>query len=448
MINPEFRRQLWLEINPARLVTLGVALGALFALMSLIDSRSGIGAATPMAAMIAFVALAVAWGGSRAGESLGEELRARTWDIQRLSALSPWSMLWGKWAGATSYVWLGGSACLVVFLLTARHLAPDTRALFALQALGGALLVQGMSLIGALTLAGHPRRRKGGGGGGYGTRLIAVASGLGYAWLIFKLGAADTLVWYGHAYPALPFCTGLLWVAVAWVALGAWRLMREELQVPDAPWLWAAFLVMTTGIGAGWYVHGGLSPLAQVRLVAAVALLVTLSAAYLAAFTLHRDPLALRRLHHHVKRREWRRVAETLPLWLVALALALAAALACLVTGGGATRFGEPVENLGPRALAFWLFASRDLCLLLGVTFALREDRAEMTAMIYFALLYWLLPALLGSAGFTLLRDCVRPPLWERPAFAVGVLAVQCVIAAAWAWQRYRVRVAPQPPSS
>jgi len=446
MINPEFQRQLWLELNPARVITLAVALGALFALMRLIDARSGLDAATPMAAMIAFVGLAVAWGGSRAGESVGEELRARTWDTQRLSALSPWAMTWGKWAGATSYVWLGGAACLVVFLLTARHLAPANRGLFALQALGGALLVQGVSLIGALTLAGHPRRAKGSLRGSYGTKLIAVASGLGYAWLIFKLSAAETLLWYGHAYPALLFCTVLLWFVVGWVVLGAYRMMCDALQTPRSPWAWGGFLASMTVIGAGWYVHDGLSSLAQLRLGAAVALLVTLSATYLAAFTVYRDPLALRRLSHYLVARQWRRAAATLPLWLVSLVLALVVALLCVLLAGSPTLSAQPIENLGLRALALWLFAARDLLLLLGVTFALREERAEMTAVLYFALLYWLLPALAGSVGLTSLRDAIRPALWEQPGVAVLTLVIHVVVAGAWTWQRYRTRVAPQPP--
>ncbi len=41
-----------------------------------------------------------------AGRSLAEEASQNTWDWQRLSALSPWQMAWGKLLGATLPAWL------------------------------------------------------------------------------------------------------------------------------------------------------------------------------------------------------------------------------------------------------------------------------------------------------------------------------------------------------
>lgn len=443
-MNPEFRRQLWLEINPARVLTLVIALGALFALMRVIDAQTGFSAATPMAAMIAFIVLAVAWGGQRAGESLLEELRARTWDTQRLSALSPWAMTWGKWCGATSSLWLGGAGCLAVFLLTAHHLPPPMRTLLALQAVGGALLVQGTSLIGALALAGHPRRRK----GLFGAKLIAVAGGGAYAWLIFRLGASDHLRWYGHLYPALEFCTGLLWCALGWVVVGAYRMMRQELQVPGAPWAWGGFLFSLTFVATGWYVDPGQPPIVCARLVAAVALAVCLLAAYVAAFTLHRDPLVVRRLRHYASARQWRRVAEEIPLWGVALGAALMIGALCVGLAGAGGSPAHPLENLGLSALVLWGFAARDLLLLLGVSCGVREERAEMTAVICYALLYWVLPALSGASGFSRLRAAFRPPLWERPGISLLIVSAQLLICGAWTWRVYRMRIAPQPPNN
>lgn len=437
-MNPEFKRQCWLELGLPRLLLLALSLGALFVLMAFIDHEAGTGVAMPTVALITFVALCVAMGGQRAGDAVLAELRDQTWDTQRLSALSPWPMTWGKWLGATSFTWLGGLVCLLVFMSTAQQLPAATVKLISVQALAGALFVQGLSLIGALAIAGQPKRLK----GPLGARLIAVICGLAYAYLAFRLGSDEIVKWYGQQVQALIFSTALLVATTLWIVVGAYRLMCDELQVPVRPWLWPLFLLYCTFVISGLFVEP-IANLATLRVVAATGLMCALAAAYLCAFTLFRDPLVLRRIWRYAFDGHWRRAFEESPLWLCSLAVALVWA----TLGAGLGDRGaliNPVENISLAAIPLFLYAVRDMLILLAASNSARPERAEIATMIYLGLLYWLVPALLEMLGLDAMSLALRPKFWIHPGQATGILLVQIVACASWAYYAYRLRAAPR----
>ena len=104
-MNPEFQRNLWLEASPRRLAWAGVVLlliyGATVAAtrdnpLGPLPALGGVGAAV-------FVACAMIWGARAAASSVLSEISDRTWDFQRLSALDPWAMTWGKLAGGRAW---------------------------------------------------------------------------------------------------------------------------------------------------------------------------------------------------------------------------------------------------------------------------------------------------------------------------------------------------------
>ncbi len=84
-LNPEFRRNLWLELTPHRLIAMPVILFAIFVLSALIEETSknwGLRSAS----ISAFYAIVYLWGTRRAAATQADEVRARTWDAQRMSA--------------------------------------------------------------------------------------------------------------------------------------------------------------------------------------------------------------------------------------------------------------------------------------------------------------------------------------------------------------------------
>ena len=70
---------------------------------------------TPVVVFAIIGALLVgAWGSFAVVGSINSEISERTWDQQRLSALSPWQMAWGKLLGSSIYPWFGGAICAAV----------------------------------------------------------------------------------------------------------------------------------------------------------------------------------------------------------------------------------------------------------------------------------------------------------------------------------------------
>ena len=441
-MNPEFRRQLWLELNASRLVLLAISLGALFTLMGLIDVQFGLGHALPTAALVTFIGVTIAWGGQRAGESIFDELRAHTWDLQRISALAPWTLTWGKLCGATSYQWLAGIACLSVYAIAA-PLTPGVLFARVVQALGGAVFVQGLSMIGAFAVAGRGGLR----GAPLGTKWLGVALGLAYGWGAFHLDERIAITWFGHAYPALVLATTLMVFASGWAVLGAYRMMCVELQVATIPIAWSGLIVFVTVVGAGLMVQNTESQLDIARWCATIGFACALTGAYLTAFTLHRDPLAFYRIIRHCRARHWRALAQEIPLWL--WSIVLAGGLALLSAALGPMSFAAAAwTGLQGAAVPLVLYAIRDLLILLGASFGLRPARAEVTTMIYLGLLYWLVPAVLNRLGLASFAALVRPDLTDSPAHpfaAILPLSVQIALAAAFSFNAYRARIAPRP---
>jgi len=55
-------------------------------------------------AMSLYVFIVLFWGARQAAESIADELRNHTWDIQKTSAISPWTLTWGKLFGSTLFI--------------------------------------------------------------------------------------------------------------------------------------------------------------------------------------------------------------------------------------------------------------------------------------------------------------------------------------------------------
>src|SRR5271168_1286252 len=123
-MNPEFRRNLWLEMTPRRIALMtGVLALAFFA--AALSGGSDYRPASVAEALYYFIV--VLWGSRNAAMSVVGEIRDRTWDSQRLSSLGAGQMTWGKLFGSTIYNWHGGAICLAV-ILTSRiaHQGPVT----------------------------------------------------------------------------------------------------------------------------------------------------------------------------------------------------------------------------------------------------------------------------------------------------------------------------------
>lgn len=431
MINPELRRLLWLECTPTRVAAVLGTLVALLGLGWLIDDRSA-GPVTARLALLGFVVCTLAWGAMQAGASVLDELRQRTWDQQRMSALTPWEMTWGKLAGAGALPWLGGALALGVYAWAAHEPDLPWRLLLLVA---GALLLQGLALGGSLLLLQ-------GGSDGRSSPMLRTIGALAVLWLAwsFMQRGGGRIEWFGEAWAAAPFAALSVLSLAGWAVFGCQRLMCLALQVRRLPWALPAFIVHLALLGAGFFVDGDTPALARQLIVTSCGLLASLVCAYFCAFALRSEPLLPRRLAVASRGGDWPRVLATLPAFAVALATGAVFAVATQFVAGSAD-LALPAELLlrAPAgALPVFLYGLRDLTVLFGLRVGGTPGRFELFASLYLVGAYWLLPGLAAFAGLPVLGRAVAPLPWLRPAEATLILLGHVALAVTWATLAYR----------
>jgi hypothetical protein len=401
-MNPELQRNLWLEASPRRIAWAGVTLALVYGAVALLGRQSpqGLFSGLPSVALLVFVLCAFFWAPRAAGDSVLAEVAGRTWDFQRLSALSPWAMTWGKLAGATSLAWL---CTLTATAIIAVHEATATEPhgyWGLLNLLAIAVLLQAVSMGSALIGVRKARAegrvaRAGGVLGGLIVGIIlllGVAGSAGFQRGMGLRGVSEFLTghgfipWWGMYLPADQF-RGLALAAFAlWAVAGAWRLMRLELQMQNAPIVWPAFLIFLAVFVAGLPVRGSLAfggEMSGGGLLAAT--LAVALCAYAAAFADPGDRVRLRSFGAAAAKRQWGRVAFSAPAALAPVILAIVLALLALIVSSS-PRFGPSPQAW--QACALIAFVLRDLGVIAFFRFGPRPQKGDFGAVVALALLY------------------------------------------------------------
>ncbi len=418
-LNPEFRRYIWLEISPQRLIAMPAILGAIFLLLWV---SGGDEIALRHWSLGIYLLLVLLWGPRLAASSVVSEIRARTWDWQRMSAIGPWQMTWGKLFGSTIFVWFGGSICLVVFafdLLLSGRGGELSRMIFL--ALACAVLAHAVSLATSML---WERRR-----GVEKRSVVAQPQFLGilvggYTFFeasgYFGAGSDElaSLAWHGMTFNLDRFVLVSVAIFLAWAVLAVYRLMQAELQVRQRPWAWAAFaiflMVYLSGLPALSPAHMGNAGLLTARLLLALA--VALMLAYATYFLFEKDPISLRGLVLALKGGDARRALRLLPQWLIITVITALVALAFVISVlllNGLWVPSEILFGMGFRQASVLLtvgllgFLLRDLAIILLLN--LRGGRPHAAALVYLLVLHILVPALMGVLGLGGLAGLVSP---------------------------------------
>ena len=432
-MNPELRRNLWLELSVHRVIAMPVVL---LLVMGLIGARSSDpwGPAYTVG-LWSFVLLVHLWGARNASDAVTEEVRARTWDWQRLSTLGPWQMTWGKLVGATALGWYGAAWCIAAMAFAQLSFASKPGfAWIALGLVASGIGVQGAALAGSVQAARKDMRA--------GVRLgvlVLVAAALVSAFGIRgPWSIAREAEWFGGSYGSGPFLALSALAFAAWAVLAAWREMARELKERALPWAYPAF-----GVFLGAYLAGFVAAdtPGYVRMVVLLTFLVAVALVYFGLFVDVTTAMTLRRLALHARAGDWRRVLESLPYWATALALAAAFAIAT------AALPAPPADLVSPRvrewpgaypAFVLVLGAARDAGLLVFFALARRPRRVEAMTLLYIVLLWWIVPGLADIAVLPGLSQAFRPiglAGWQGTlVMAVHVAAVWGAVA--WRWRR------------
>lgn len=418
-LNPEFRRYLWLEISPQRLIAMPAILVAIFFLVSLSGDAGSLGNWS----LSIYLLLVLLWGTRLSASSVVSEVRAGTWDWQRMSAVRPWQMTWGKLFGSTVFVWFGALICLGVFLfslLAVGESAELPRMIFLMLACG--MLAHAVSLAASLLWL---RRR-----GVEKRSVVALPQLLGlavgaYAYIeasgALNLGSNElsVLVWHGWSFDLDRFVLVSLAVFLAWAVLGVYRLMQAELQVRQRPWAWAAFvlflMVYLSGLPAT-FTDAFDVPLESLTMRVMLAVWIAVGLAYISYFVFEKDPIAARGLSFALKSGDSRRVLRLLPQWAIVTLITALAALAfivCVLLLDDTEAFGSILFRMDLRlasvlsTLGLLGFLLRDLAIILYLN--LRGGRPDAAALVYLLVLHLLVPGLMAALGAGSLIGLVSP---------------------------------------
>jgi hypothetical protein len=428
-INPEFRRNLWLELTPYRLVGMPMILGVLLLLAYILNGKQ-YGESVANTALVLFGLLAFLWGTRLASEALISEIRNHTWDNQRMSVIGPWSMTWGKLLGSTIYPWYGALLCLLVYLTSQPSLGLSVIET-AVLLVGSGLLGQAVGLLSSLQAIRKNQR--------YGrfqtTAFLVLGAGCAVSVLSWPFAASMGVFWYGRYCPDDLFVLTSLVVFLGWAVFGIYRLIRAELQLKSLPWAWGLFVMFLMGYFAGFPGDGSWATgqsVWQQRLLSAF--LMTLVLAYGTAFCERKDPVAFRRLLQYLGRCEWGRAMQVFPLWLSTLPFVVltCAVLAVVDLTSGPS---EGVEQVAVPAVAMVLFLLRDFGILLFLNLGRIPKRADMLTILFLVLLYGVIPTILAALDLDRLTGLFWP-IQGVPAEIVLPAALFQAVAILWLMAR------------
>lgn len=426
-MNPEFRRQLWLNFSPIRLAVLPLLQLTTFAAIffSLHDHTAQAVAATGIGI---FVALVLLGGTFAAGASVMDEISERTWDQQRMSAMQPWGMTWGKLAGSTLYAWYGGAVCLLVAVPAALLFESPTMVLrWVLCGILGGVFLQALLLTVNLQLvrASSAVVRR----GGFWAFVLVALWGIPP---LSGLGRGFEVEWWGLTFDRVDFALGTLLLLAGCALFGAWRSMAEVLAVRQLPWGWLVFAVI-----AAVYL-GGFFSQEMDYVFWRVGLFTCVACTYLALLAEPQPRPVWQRVVHRVQDSQWREALLQLPRWPGTLVLALFfAVLAALMSGPKAVLPWAFSTTWLPLTLV--LLAARDCAAALFFAFSPSTRQPVFAFGVLMLALYTLLPWLLTSTGaHPLLRGLALPLL--APTASVSVLLALVHLALAlgllrWRWQ-------------
>jgi hypothetical protein len=455
-MNAELQRNLWLELSPRRLILMAAVLTLVFLAFSLASGRAGL----YTAAEYAFYAIVVVWGARDAAQAVVGEIRDRTWDGQRLSALKAWDMTWGKLLGATSYAWFGGLICLaaivgVSFIDRGPVVAATDLAYFLSLGLMAHAVAFFTSMLAVRRRQTHSRF----------DIFFYQLAGVAAAWIVwwvwhtaapggaFAPNAAieiENISWWGVTIDAQHFYLASVAVFLVWAFVGCYRLMRVELMAANSPAVWAAFVAFMAVYVAGfdsWLIPQPGTPAAEpIALRIFIAGVTCAVLTYLAIIFEPKDRVLYRWLGDALKGARLGGFVSRMQAWMVAY-LITAALGALLVVRLDTTPWPDHPAQLAQLIIAGLGFLTRDIGIFLAFALLPGKRRGDLAAIITLIVLYgiapWLATNLGAPAPNPFFYPTPMPQPWLAPAVAWGQ-AVLALILAIFAARSTRPEAVPE----
>ena len=454
-MNPEFRRNLWLEFNDHRLIAMPVILGAIFLLSYLLSGEIGQG--TGKIATLCYAIIIFLWGTRMAAESVLQEVHNRTWDLQRMSAISAWQMAWGKLFGATSYAWYGALMCLGVYVISYGGILPfDVLLISVLLYIGSGVFAHAVCLL--VSLQTNQRR------GTLGRVQVMSYQFLGLICAIPPLysglagyggdGVYRMITWYGEQFSLSIFMLLALTAFMLWSLVGVFALMRVELQQHNKPWFWLCFV----GFAMVYFTGIHFTPpkfavfLAPFPGNASTVYIVAVIATYIMVFSEPKDQVQFHRLNQFMQTGKWAQAFSQAPRSILTLPIVIGAGVT-VAAFSEVTLVQGFVHVIDGRVavIASILFVIRDVAFVyfmsLGQSDGRGGNQGDGRALLYLVLLYTVVPSLLAALHLKPLVAFFWPQYGPAPLLTLLPILIEVVVMFYLLRRRVRTqadRLAPQ----
>jgi hypothetical protein len=217
----------------------------------------------------------------------------------------------------------------------------------------------------------------------------------------FRRDINSDVYWGGFIFGSYEFLVASLLIFFAWSLIGAYRLMRIELQFSSAPWVWTLFVLFVMVYFSGFEPSHTLgvvtgSTLFGIKVKLATSSIVALGLLYFTVLNESKSVVDLRRLRAALAAHDYRHALKLVPRWFVTLLLYCLASLILAVLALQDT--SDPDDGVALMHLgALLLFALRDIGIVLFVGYGPRgRRRPENFALLVILLLYTIVPGILG----------------------------------------------------
>ena len=390
--NPELQRYAWLELTPQRLIVMPIVLALIFLIAWQLGLRDAdYKEALPSTAIAIFGVLVGLWGGLKAAGAVIEDVNNNSWDLQRLSSLSPWSLTVGKLFGSTLYVWYGALICLLVYVLSVHESASEIMLTVTSSLLSG-LMCHAAALLASMQDIKHQTVKKKRAVFGYFIFGGIISSVLATPMRIAAISGTSSSMakWYGLSFDPLWFVLISSLIFLGWLVVGIYWQMRGQLKMRTNPLLWLGFLLYIIFYYSGFIIFND-APRYQSGWLAFISFFIVMIAFYVTLLLEPWDSNLYKRLLDYRQAKNKTKLFDQFPRWLATYGLAVVIWLLLAVSGHSLR-----VVLIG---LSMLVFAARDIALLHWLKFTPNNRRAIAAGLFYLLVLYVLLPLLFYVVG-------------------------------------------------
>jgi len=453
-LNPELRRNIWLEFSIHRIIITPVTIGLILYLVYLTSNATkSAEIAFDIACFFIFL-----WGTKNASETVINEVNGSTWDFQRQSAISPWSMTWGKLLGGTLFSWYGAAICLIVYYVLHAHdamhgilfqipneLTPEQEILLLVA---GGLFGQAIALLSSLQVLPQIRREKTNKTFRY--FIVGAISGIfitSYSFQAVK-AAGVQVKWYGFHFAMGNFALTTLVIFLGWAIVGLQRSFCKELQYRNIPWMWLLFNIFCMVYFSGLVsidkldIQASLSEIKDIQLLIQqaplyIAFFIADMLTYLALLSDDLNVVRYKKLITRFQERNYREMLQQFPWWPISYVLAIVVGIN---TYFNQKIYSQLFENFSPAVFIITniLFMFRDILLIHYFFFDKNPKRNVGTIVVYLLILYVLVPMILQALHLYDWTALFIPSWGKNTTIAVISALVQIVLLAGMCRQRWQ----------